>query len=357
MQMHEPQKVGRRSYLKYGGVGILAAGIAGAAHLLQKPEMPTGHSAQLTNVPSSGTKPLSTETHTSPQRKTTLITEGGKSLVSVVKGGSSTDIEAMVRRAVESIGGIQTIVSAGEAVVVKPPVFASDKNCAPDVRVVLAVVKMVQEAGGIPVVAESSGSGNTAFNLAKVGVTEAAEKVGVAVRDLQTEREVNIPVPNGLALHEVKTYPTILNRDALISVPRLKRHSSATVTISLKNMMGTIPKREMGRFHSVNLSQCIADLNTVIRPDLTVVDATYAMTRTGPTGGDMIEMDAIIASEDPVAADRIAAQKLQELEESIGLSPSRLFKAADVKHINAAAELGVGTNNPADMQIIEKLLS
>ena len=73
------------------------------------------------------------------------------------------------------------------------------------------------------------------------------EETGAEVRDLQTEEEVQIKVPDGAALHEVKTYSTIYNCDVLISVPRLKRHSSATVTISLKNMMGTLPKHEMGR--------------------------------------------------------------------------------------------------------------
>ena len=126
------------------------------------------------------------------------------------------------------------------------------------------------------------------------------------------------------------------------------------VTISLKNMMGTMPKSEMQRFHRVNLSQCIADLNTLIKPDLSVVDATYVMTRTGPTGGDMVEISTIMASGDPVAVSRLAAQKLEELEERVELP---LFKASNVKHIKAAADLGVGTSNFDDMIIIKEFLS
>ena len=106
----------------------------------------------------------------------------------------------------------------------------------------------------------------------------------------------------------------------------------------------------MGRFHRTNLSQCIADLSTALRPDLCVVDATKVMARSGPTGGQMVKMDAIIASKDPVAVDRIAAQRLQELEEQMGI-PS--FNATNVKHINAAAVLGVGTNDLKDITIIE----
>jgi len=81
------------------------------------------------------------------------------------------------------------------------------------------------------------------------------------------------------------------------------------------------------------------------------------MARTGPTGGDMVEMDTIMASGDPVAIDIVAAQELQELEQRIGVSSHFRFKAADVKHINAATELGVGTSNFDDMRIIEEVLS
>jgi len=164
-------------------------------------------------------------------------------------------------------------------------------------------------------------------------------------------------VPDGVSLHRVKTYSTIRDCDVLISVPRLKRHAGATVTISLKNMMGTIPQSEMGRFHQTNLSQCIADLNTVFKPHLTVVDATYAMARTGPTNGEMVEMDTVMASVDPVAIDRIAAQRLQDLEEAMGIPSLQSFNAANVKHINYAAALGIGTNDLNEITVIESNIS
>ncbi len=120
-----------------------------------------------------------------------------------MRGNSDTEIEAMVRRSVDLVGGIRSIVSPGATVVVKPPVLSSNKGCSPDSRVVASVVKLVQEAEGKVIVAESSGSGSTLYNLSKVGITSAVEKLGVEVKDLQTEKEVKIDVPSGIALHEV----------------------------------------------------------------------------------------------------------------------------------------------------------
>ncbi len=329
-----------------GGLAV-TAGVAGILWETWRPkEKPPTSTTTTTTTTTTAT--------TTREVRANAYTENGKSLVSIVRGKSDTDIETMVRSAVDAIGGIGKIVSSGKTVVVKPSILTSDPNCAPDPRVVEALAKLAKEAGGTVIVAESSGNGDTAYNLSQVGITSAAEKVGAEVRALPSEKEIQIEVPNGVKLHDVKTYETICNCDALISVPRLKRHGSTWITISLKNMMGTVPQTEMSRFHNTDLSQCIADLNTVIKPDLTVVDATYAMTGSGPTGGYMDEMDTIMASGDPVAIDTIGAQRLQELEKQIG-RPS--FNLADVKHINAAAALGVGTNKLDEMSIIEKNIS
>lgn len=347
-------KINRRDYIKYAF--LVAAGLAGSAGIFWRFSRKDSTKQIITpkaeNIEATEIETTTVTSDIENEMTTASIMEN-KPIVSMVRGNSETETEAMVRKSVDAIGGIEQIVSSGDKVVVKPPVLTSDNDCAPDARVVAAVAKLTIEAGGDVMVAESSGNGNTAYNMSKVGITSAAEEVGAQVKDLQTEKEVEIPVPDGLALHQVKTFPTIKNCDVLISVPRLKRHASATVTISLKNMMGILPRSEMRRFHQTNLSQCIADLNTVIKPELTVVDATYAMTQRGPTGGDMKKLDTIIASKDPVASDLIAAQELQKLEERTGVPLGFAFKADSIKHMNAAAELGVGSNNPQDIQITE----
>lgn len=323
------ERLSRRKFLKILGGLALAAGVSGVLWEVFRPKE---------------------EVHPARMVKPNVYTRGGKSLVSIVKGDPQSDIEGLVRRAVDAIGGIEKIVSSGDSVVVKPAVVTSDPNCAPDPRVVATVAKLAREAGGDVVIAECSGSGNTSYNLSKVGISSEAGKLGINVIDLTSEQDLLMEVPEGKELHEVRTFPTVYDCDVLISVPRLKRHSGATVTISLKNMMGTITKGEMLRFHRTSLSQCIADLNTVMKPDLTVIDAVRVMARTGPTGGDMLEMNTIFAAGDPVTADRISANSLQELEEQMGI-PS--FDASNVAHIKLAAQLGVGTDSLDEIEKVE----
>ncbi len=359
-----PKNVSRRKYLKY--VGIAALGVSGSAFALlefmkqNSPYIPEVISATQTTASTIQTTtptivPTSTST-SSTVKETLTLSSAEKSLVSVVRGNSDVQIEAMVRKSIDTIGGIGKIVSQGRRVVVKPPVLTSDKACTPDPRVVAAVVRLAKEAGGRVAVAESSGNGDTGYNLSKVGITSAAQDAGAEVINLQTEKAVEVTVPNGVLLKQVDIFPTIRDCDVLISVPRLKRHSSTLVTISLKNMMGTLPPSEMRRLHTLGLSQCIGDLNTIVKPHLTVVDASYAMTRTGPTGGDLTRLDTILASRDTVAADTIAARELQGLEERIGVASRFRFDAVNISHIHAAADLRVGKSSLDEIEIVEVTL-
>ena len=79
-------------------------------------------------------------------------------------------------------------------------------------------------------------------------------------------------------------YQDILNADVLINVPIAKQHGSAGLTLGCKNLMGTLQNRDM--IHQ-NLHQRIADIASLVRPELVVVDAYRILLRNGPTGGDL----------------------------------------------------------------------
>jgi len=97
----------------------------------------------------------------------------------------------------------------------------------------------------------------------------------------------------------------------------------------------------------ISLHQGIADLSTVIRPSLTIIDATRVMVTGGPQGpGDVQKLSTIIVSDDPVAADAVATGLTQ-------WKRTRL-EPKDVEHIQAAAKLGVGIADLSRIKIIKK---
>jgi uncharacterized protein (DUF362 family) len=97
-----------------------------------------------------------------------------------------------------------------------------------------------------------------------------------------------------------------------------------------------------GRLHH-KLDQNLADLATVIRPSLTVIDATRLLLRNGPSGGDLRDVrieDTVLASADPVAADACATLLFGRDPDDLGSSV-------------AAANMGLGTLRLSQIQRLE----
>jgi uncharacterized protein (DUF362 family) len=130
--------------------------------------------------------------------------------------------------------------------------------------------------------------------------------------------------------------------DRLINLPTAKSHSASGVSLGLKNLMGLVWDR--GLFHQKNLHRAIAELAQVVRPDLTVVDATRALVTGGPGGpGKTVVLDTVVAGTDPVAVDSY----------TVGLTQwyGKAFAGKNVKYIVAASGLGLGEIDQARMTI------
>jgi uncharacterized protein (DUF362 family) len=283
-----------------------------------------------------------------------MVSEQNAVRVVVVRGSSSVDPEVYVEKALEALGGVEVLVPAGANILIKPNVGFYDDDATTDPRVTAAVVRALKKAQPAKiVVGESALRGvdvDYAFRVTKTRTH--AEAAGAEVKDLRKDDIVNVQVPNGLALKSVNVFRTA--RDSVIvTVPRLKRHSSTTTTISLKNLMGIIPDDEKGRFHEINLNQCIADLNLALHPKLAIIDATRAMTKRGPSGGEMVNLNIIVASTDPVAADLIAAAELFKAEGAADPQAA----ATRIDHIQNAAQVGVGTSDPSKIEVLNVSLS
>jgi uncharacterized protein (DUF362 family) len=139
---------------------------------------------------------------------------------------------------------------------------------------------------------------------------------------------VTVKIPNRETLGKI-TVPKIALESHIVSAAKMKTHTDTIVTLGLKNMFGILPDRLKGRFHLKNISKVIVDINTVIRPSLTVIDGFVAMEGYGPVSGDPVKMDLVIAGDDVVATDAIAARVM-------GFDPNRIY------HVRRCCEKGLG---------------
>jgi uncharacterized protein (DUF362 family) len=148
---------------------------------------------------------------------------------------------------------------------------------------------------------------NPKLSYVTSGIERAAEQAGAKVLyvdDVNSRMYKKIAVAEGVYLKETLVNKYILEADVFINLPVAKQHSTAGLTMGMKNLMG-ITGDNRSRWHW-DIHEAISDINMAVPSDLTVVDATAIMTRRGPTGGSLSyleDTDTIIASSGVAQAD------------------------------------------------------
>ena len=197
----------------------------------------------------------------------------------------------------------------------------------------IVVEAMILKLKSLPVevlVVESDATMTNATKAFKAtGMAEMCERNNVEWVNLRHLKEkVDIPIPGGQVLKKI-TVPRLVRESAVISAAKLKTHSSTQVTLGMKNMFGLLPDKLKFKYHLKGISKVIVDINTVLRPAITVTDGFIAMEGNGPTDGNPIQMDTIIAGVDPVATDATACRVMG-------------FDPYTISHIRRAYEKNLG---------------
>jgi uncharacterized protein (DUF362 family) len=232
-------------------------------------------------------------------------------------------------------------VLSGEKPILIKPNYLNAKHpstgVTTDSRVIEGVVKFLKTRKiENLVVGEGSGFADTFEAFRVAGVDKVAERWNVKMVDLNKDEFVEVQPPNPLSLKKTKVAKTALD-STIISVAKLKPHRIATVTLSLKNMMGALVSK--GTMHrGVSLSENIADLASVLTPRVAVIDGIIAG-EGHENSGSTVEMNLVIVGTDPVAVDAVGAAVM-------GIEPS------EVKYLGLAEKKGLGTCNLRNITVL-----
>lgn len=263
----------------------------------------------------------------------------------------SGEPEAATKKALEAIGGISRFVKKGQGVILKPNMsFANspERGSSTHPLVVAAVAQACMEAGAQQVLVLDHTLQRPEVCLERTGIRDACKQIkGVhvlALSDKKFFREMK--VPQGKVLDRIDVIKEILEGTVLINLPVAKSHSDTGVSLGLKGLMGLIWERDS--FHSqYNINQAIADLATVIKPHLTILDATRALVSGGPGGpGEVQKPNLVIAGIDPVAVDSYGV--------SIVPWYGQNFKGRQVEHLLVAFQRGLGKIDTDQLRILKE---
>jgi uncharacterized protein (DUF362 family) len=268
---------------------------------------------------------------------------GNQAYLAVARG---PDPAGLVTAALASIGGMERFVKMGQEVIIKPNICVdyhpAEYAATTNPEVVARLVMLCLGAGAKRVrVMDSPFAGiDPVSAYAASGIEAAVKAAGGEMEVMSPIKFAKVPIPQGKSITAWKVYRDVLEADVLINVPIAKNHSLARLTLGGKNLLGVV--LDPNQIHS-DLPQRVADLISLIRPTLTVVDAYRILKEHGPTGGslnDVTQANTLIASHDIIAADAYAATLF-------GLT------GADVPYIKKGAEMGLGTLDLGSVKVEE----
>jgi uncharacterized protein (DUF362 family) len=203
------------------------------------------------------------------------------------------------------IGGLACYVTPSDRVLLKPNLNGVD-GCT-DLSLTESLVRMLLDLRARPFIAESTfgGASTTDLFFQRTGYSDLAARYGIDLVNLNESEPVEILVKQPIATERIRIAKEVMETDRIINLPKMKVHYATGITLSLKNLKGFLVGSEKRRFHEIGLDDAIVDLNNTVHPTLSLVDAITGMERMGPRGGDIVNLDLVLAGQESGEVDYI----------------------------------------------------
>ena len=264
------------------------------------------------------------------------------------------NIDYAVRKAIDLLGGMKTLTTGKERIMLKPNLVSLASTDVTKPSVVKALAQLMKDAGKDVSIGEGSAA---AYQNMRPGVmggvcrttdratldtlqesvfdaleyTEIARSLKIPLINLHTGEMATIKTPDGFVFKEISLHHTLAETDLLCSVPMMKTHGLATVTLGMKNLIGVYPGQVYGtvrsavhaaaaKVESSGTASAVVDMVRANKLGLVVIDASMAMEGQGPSamgGGRLVKMDLIIAGTNPLATDMVGASVMGFAPEEI----------------------------------------
>lgn len=279
-------------------------------------------------------------------------------------------IDYSVEKAIDLLGGLETVAKNKDRIMLKPNLLAESPAFTTKPTIIRGLARFMKNAGKEVWIGEGSAAGmgfnfknNKQYRTRKeeilnpmqeyvfdvLGYTELAKAEHISLINLHSGKLVDVTVPGGLVFKKITIHQSLLNIDLLCSVPKMKTHNMATVTLGMKNLIGLYPGKiycsvrsclhdDAYTAGSPGISYEILDMVNINKLGLTVIDGSMAMEGNGPTEGNLVKMDVIIAGTNPLATDMVAARVMG-------------FEPFEIPTFTSAFKLGMTPTSLVDVEI------
>lgn len=302
-------------------------------------------------------------------------------VVSVVsvnnKWSEAKGIEYATTRAIELIGGINEVAKDKNRILLKPNLVNPNPSDTTNPIVIEALAKLMKNSGKEVYIGEAGAASirnidtsirgyvcrtnNTEILQAiqddifkGTGYDDLSKRTRIPLVNLHVGNMVKMKVSDNYIYKNIYVHKAMSDADLICSVPMMKTHGLATVTLGLKNigiggysgmMYGTVRSlvhQEGIKLEPTGTSAVTIDMVKANKLGLSVIDATTAMQGQGPSishGGTLVDMNLIIASKNALAADMVAANVMG-------------FEPIEIDTFKWAWKAGMNPSSINDIQIV-----
>lgn len=288
------------------------------------------------------------EAITKKYQRNEILFSAEKPVVSIAvipeKKSKSPGIDYAVREAIDLLGGIKKIAKQKEKILIKPNLVSDMTSDTTKPEVVEALVKLMKENGKDVIIGEGSAAAGKNIQLFTkgfacrtrdveilhgiqdgvfddLGYVELSKKMKVSLSNLHVGDMIKYSITDNFVFKDIYISKVLDDADLVCSVPMMKTHGFAGVTLGMKNFIGAYPGMVYGtvrsRVHQIaskiepsGTASAIVDMVKACKIGLTVIDASTAMQGQGPyklAGGELVEMNMIIAGTNALATDMVGA--------------------------------------------------
>jgi uncharacterized protein (DUF362 family) len=283
------------------------------------------------------------------------VTNDGKPVLVSVEG---TNFPDMLRAGLETLGGLGMLIAPEQDVLIKPNLNHQDPF--PGISSAAGIADIVREvrnitSGNINVGDEGYTPSSSVYNYLDLEsfVNDAGGNLITFSRSYDVRRDSwEQSTPNFKVYKEVYDAPVIINTCVL------KRHNTAYMTCAIKCNVGTVygsggaGTRRWVHEDSGDILRFITEIAGLVNPELNIVDARSILTGGGPWITDGVVVDGvnrIVICGDIVATDMYCARIMEQYDSGFTTS----LASPIWRFLNAAEELGLGTSDLNQVEIIE----
>ncbi|MFW9808449.1 MAG: DUF362 domain-containing protein [Candidatus Thorarchaeota archaeon] len=274
----------------------------------------------------------------------------GRFLVSKVT--VDTNLRTSIKQAVDLIGGLDTIISPGDKVTIKPNLNTADPYPASsDPAFIKALGEELLDAGAskLEIIDSSTIRVSTRGVAKQIGLDIVADDLNADLIFLDEHEWVRVKFPRGKYLKSGSIGKPLLSIQKLVLAPNLKTHFLADYTGSMKLFVGWLKHSQRIRMHARKLKPKVVDLASYFNPDLIVMDARTCFVEGGPASGTCSTPGVILASGDMVSIDVEGVKIIQCCNAKNKLSGN----VWDIPQIKHAVEIGIGAKCDEDIRVLE----